>query len=53
MATLGYTGWYTEEHFANSIGWPLALIVFGMLMIGLSALAFRIDRKYVRGGAVS
>jgi len=25
------------------------LIVFGMFMIGLSALAFRIDRDYVRG----
>jgi hypothetical protein len=34
--------------FAQSVGWPLALIVFGMFMIGLSALAFRIDRDYVR-----
>jgi hypothetical protein len=49
MAILGYTAWFTEEHFANSVGWPLALIVFGMLMIGLSALAFRIDRDYLRG----
>ena len=48
MAILAYTAWYTEEHFANSVGWPLALIVFGMFMIGLSALAFRIDRDYVR-----
>ena len=53
VATLGilaYTGWFTAEHFATSIGWPLALIVFGLAMIGLSALAFRIDRAYVRGG---
>ena len=48
MAILAYTAWYTEEHFADSMGWPLALIVFGMFMIGLSALAFRIDRDYVR-----
>lgn len=48
VAILGYTGWFTAEHFADSIGWPLALIVFGMAMIGLSAVAFRIDRTYVR-----
>jgi hypothetical protein len=51
VATIGilaYTAWFTEEHFASSVGWPIALIVFGMFMIGLSALAFRIDRDYVR-----
>ena len=47
-AILAYTGWFTGEHFADSIGWPLALVLFGMLMIGLSALAFRIDRQYIR-----
>jgi Predicted membrane protein (DUF2157) len=51
LAILAYTGWFTRQHFADSIGWPLALIVFGLLMIGLSALAFRIDRDYVRRGA--
>ncbi len=52
VATLGilaYTGWFTGEHFADSVGWPIALIAFGIFMIGLSALAFRIDRLYVRG----
>jgi len=48
LAVLAYTGWFTGQHFADSIGWPLALIVFGILMIGLSALAFRIDRDFVR-----
>jgi hypothetical protein len=47
-AILGYTGWFTSEHFADSLGWPLALVLFGLLMIGLSALAFRIDRQYIR-----
>jgi hypothetical protein len=47
-AILGYTGWFTSEHFADSLGWPLALMLFGLLMIGLSALAFRIDRQYIR-----
>jgi hypothetical protein len=48
LAILAYTAWYTGQHFADSIGWPLALIAFGIFMIGLSALAVRIDREYVR-----
>jgi len=48
IAVLAYTGWYTGKYFADSVGWPLALIAFGLFMIGLSALAFRIDRDYVR-----
>lgn len=48
MAILGYTAWFTSERFADSVGWPIALIIFGMFMIGLSAFAFRIDREYVR-----
>ena len=48
LAILSYTGWFTGQHFVDSIGWPLALMAFGFVMIGLSALAFRIDRDYVR-----
>jgi hypothetical protein len=48
LAILAYTGYYTGEHFADSVGWPLALIGFGIFMIALSAVAFRIDRDYVR-----
>ncbi len=48
LAILAYTGWFTEQHFANSVGWPIALVIFGLIMIGLSALAFRIDREYLR-----
>jgi hypothetical protein len=48
LAILAYTGWFTGQHFVDSVGWPLALMGFGLAMIGLSALAFRIDRNYVR-----
>jgi hypothetical protein len=48
VAILVYTGWFTGQHFADSVGWPLALIAFGLFMIALSALAVRIDRQYVR-----
>jgi hypothetical protein len=48
IAILAYTAYFTGEHFADSVGWPIALIVIGLLMIGISALALRIDRKYLR-----
>lgn len=48
LAILAYTGWFTSEHFADSVGWPIALVVFGLLLIGLSAMAFRIDRTYLQ-----
>ncbi|MEO7191909.1 MAG: DUF2157 domain-containing protein [Vicinamibacterales bacterium] len=52
LAILAYTGWFTSEHFADSIGWPLALVGFGLFMIALSGLAVRIDRDYVRASRV-
>ena len=48
LAILAYTAWFTSEHFVDSIGWPLALVAFGLVLIALSGLAFRIDRQYVR-----
>jgi len=50
VAILGYVGYYTSEHFADVVGWPIALILFGLLLIGLSAVAFRINRKYIADG---
>jgi hypothetical protein len=47
VAILGYVGYYTAENFSDVVGWPIALILFGLLLIGLSAAAFRINRKYI------
>ena len=47
VAILSYVGYYTAEHFTEVVGWPIALILFGLLLIALSAVAFRINRKYI------
>ena len=47
VAILGYVGYYTAEHFSDVVGWPIALILFGLMLLGLSAVAFRINRKYI------
>ena len=49
LAILGYIGYFSHRHFLDSMGWPIALVVFGLLMIALSALAFRINKKYIQG----
>jgi hypothetical protein len=48
VGLLAYVGYYTSEHFADSIGWPIALILLGILMMGLGAFAVRIHRRYIR-----
>ena len=48
LAILAYTAYFTGEHFVDSVGWPLALVAFGLVLVGLSALAVRVDRDYVR-----
>ena len=47
VAILAYVGYYTAEHFSDVVGWPIALMLFGLLLLGLSAAAFRINRKYI------
>jgi len=48
LSILSYIGYFTKEHFVNSIGWPIALIFMGFTLIGMSALAFRLNRKYIQ-----
>jgi hypothetical protein len=47
LAMMGYIGYFTAEYFIDSTGWPIALIFLGLVMIGLSNLALRINRKYI------
>jgi len=47
IAILAYISYFTAEHFQDSLGWPLVLIVLGMVFIALSAMAMRINRRYI------
>lgn len=44
LGLMGWLGWYTDKYLANVMGWPIALIVFGFIMIGLSAYAVKLGR---------
>jgi len=45
IALMGFTGYYFRESLLNAFG----LIILGFLLIGLSALAMSLNRKYIRG----
>lgn len=47
ISMLSYIGYYTAQHFVHSVGWPLALIVLGILFFAVSAGALRIKKKYM------
>lgn len=48
LAMLGYIGYYTAKHFANTLGWPIALVIIGIALIGLSSLAVSLNNKYIK-----
>lgn len=43
---LGYLGYYTDQYFKNIVGWPLALIVLGLIMIVASHYAVRLGSRF-------
>ncbi len=51
LAMLIYIGYYTAKHFANTAGWPIALVVIGIALIGMSALAVKLNNKYIKSVA--
>jgi hypothetical protein len=39
----------TNEYFADSIGWPISLVVLGFLFIGLGYVSISLNKKYIAG----
>jgi uncharacterized membrane protein len=46
LALLSYISYFTAEHFSDSLGWPLVLMLIGLLFVGLGVLAVRFNRRY-------
>jgi hypothetical protein len=47
VAILAYISYFSYEHFQHSLGWPLVLIMMGIIFIALSVLAMRINSRYI------
>lgn len=48
LFTVGYIGKITGEYFAESTGWPLALILIGFALIGVGYLTIFLGRKFMK-----
>ena len=48
IAMISYIGYFSAEHFANTIGWPLTLIACGFVLTGISSVAVKINNKYIK-----
>jgi hypothetical protein len=48
LSMLCYIGYFTAEHFANTLGWPVALVIIGIALIGVSATAVKLNNKYIK-----
>lgn len=45
LAMLGYIGYFTAQHFVDSLGWPISLVLMGVAFMGVSTLAMRVKRR--------
>ncbi|MFH1159024.1 MAG: DUF2157 domain-containing protein [Pseudomonadota bacterium] len=48
LAMICYIGYFSAEHFADTLGWPLTLVIGGLVLIGISSAAVRINNKYIK-----
>lgn len=52
MSTLfliAHVSYITSEYFANSLGWPISLVILGFVFIGLGYASVTINKKYIQG----
>ncbi len=44
IAMLAFIGYYSAEHFANSLGWPVTLVLMGVAFLGVGTIAIKVKR---------
>jgi hypothetical protein len=50
MSTLfliAHVSYITSEYFADSLGWPISLVILGFVFIGLGYVSVNINKKYI------
>src|SRR5574340_341220 len=45
IAMLGFIGYYSAKHFADSLGWPVTLVLMGVAFLGVGTIALRVRRR--------
>ena len=44
---LAHVSYITSEYFADSMGWPISLVILGFIFIGLGYVSININKKYI------
>lgn len=44
LAMLSFIGYFTAEHFVDSLGWPITLVITGVIFLGIGMIAIRVKR---------
>ena len=44
-----HVSYITTEYFADSLGWPITLVILGFVLIGLGYASVTINKKYIEG----
>lgn len=47
LALIVHVAYITGKYFADSLGWPLSLILLGFIFIGLGYMSIRINKLYI------
>jgi hypothetical protein len=45
IAMLAFIGYFSAEHFANSLGWPVTLVLIGVAFLGVGTIAIKVRRR--------
>jgi len=45
---IAHVSYITSEYFADSIGWPISLVILGFIFIGLGYASITINKKYLQ-----
>ncbi|WP_428035172.1 hypothetical protein [Amphritea sp.] len=45
VAMLGFIAYFSEKYFANSLGWPITLVVIGVAFLGVGAIAIKVKQR--------
>jgi len=46
---IAHISYITSEYFANSVGWPISLVILGFVFIALGYISVAINKKYIKG----
>lgn len=45
IAMLTFIGYYSAEYFADSLGWPITLVLMGVAFLGVGTIALKVKRR--------